>query len=323
MNLSINIQTRARPEALAHTLKHTLPNIGSPHTRVLICADEDDKATIDYLKSANFQDDRVTVSIKPREDTRGEKYQRSLTEAPGDVYLPHVDSVPILTPNFDLHITKAAKVWPDGVGCIYGPMANRSFPGFLCPTAKLVEKLGYIYSPEYPFWFIDHDLDDICRLIGRYAFVPVKADYQTGRPGKTWRMRDLTWWCNYYDASSYRRIMLAHNILERLDGPAWQKAMVKSWYPIVEQRSLAINDGVRGNALFTEAYRGDGTQPFDMEKFQEMKAEGKAEIYLRSRFENRTPPDDGYIRVFSKAQKKMREMNIEVAAVINKQKAVA
>lgn len=312
MNLSINIQTRGRPETLKETLKHTLPNIGSPHTKVLICADEDDQPTIDYLKAANFQDDRVTVSIKPREDTRGEKYMRSLTEAPADIYLPHVDQTPILTPNFDKLIVQAAENWPDGIGCVYGPMANASFPTFLCPTAKLVEKLGYIYSSEFPFWFIDHDLDDIARLIGRYAFVPVRCDSQSLRPQKTWRMRDLIFWFNYYDLGMFRRINKAHAIIDTLSQPSWMKRMLKSQYPVVEMRSRYISELGRNEALFTEAYRGDGCQPFDMEEFQKVNQCGQGREYCLSRLDNRAPPDEGYVRVFNRAQKEAALMNLEI-----------
>lgn len=318
MNLSINIQTRGRPETLAETLKHTLPNIGSPHTRVLICADEDDQPTLDYLKSANFQDDRVTVSIKPREDTRGEKYQRSLTEAPADIYLPHVDQTPILTPNFDKLILQAAELFPDGIGCVYGEMANASFPTFLCPTAKLVEKLGYIYSPEYPFWFIDHDLDDIARLIGRYAFAPVKCDSQSLRPGKTWRMRDLSFWYDYYDLGTFRRINKAHAIIDSLSGPAWHKRMLKSQFPVVDMRSRYVNEVGRQQALYVEALRGDGTQPFDMAEFEKLNAIGQGRQYCLSRFDNRAPPDEGYVRIFNRAQKEMMLMKHEVAAATGK-----
>ena len=57
--------------------------------------------------------------------------------------------------------------------------------GYQAPTAGLVAKLGYIYNPEYPFWFVDHELDDICRMIGRYVCVDVDVSTAPLRPSKT------------------------------------------------------------------------------------------------------------------------------------------
>lgn len=218
--------------------------------------------------------------MKPREDSRGEKYDRALTEAPADVYLPCVDYAPALTYGFDEMIIEASKLWPDGIGCVYTPMANASFPGLQAPSAKLVEMIGYIYSPDYPYWFNDHELDDICRMIGRYTFVDAQFDYHTHRPGNTIRLRDLAFWTDYFDAMAIERRAKARRIIdspEFLLDAGLKRALANS-YPAIEARSRNINWSVRQRAAAIEQERGESGD------------------------------DPGYARAFDRAQNKLNHM---------------
>lgn len=277
MSLTINIATRGRPELLLKTANHTYPNISRKDTTLMVSVDDDDQATIDCLAELP-QDPRVIVSVAPREESRGEKYDRALTVAPADIYLPAVDCAPFLTPGFDQIIVDAAKVFPDGIGCVYTPMVNASFPGLQAPTAKLVEKLGYIYNHEYPFWFIDHELDDICRMIGRFVFADVHFEPRPWRPGTTIRLRDLEFWTAYFDMMALERRAKARAIINGPDfiAPDWHKKILCNSYQVVEARSKNINSGVRANAATIEAQRGD-----------------------------KNPPDEGYLRAKARAEQKL------------------
>ena len=280
MNLTMIVPTRGRPNLLLETLAHTILNVSREDTKILICVDDDDKPTIDALGRLP-QDDRVRVSIKPREDSRGEKYDRALTEAKADVYLLAVDCAPVLTPAFDQHIINAARLFPDGIGCVYTPMANASFPGYQAPTARLVEKLGYIYNPEYPYWFVDHELDDICRMIGRHVCVDIDVSTAPLRPAKTIRMHDLAFWTSYFDVMTLERRLKARDIINSTDfeSPDWLKQVLCNSYQPIEARSYWINNNVRTNAAAIEAQRGETA-----------------------------PPDEGYLRAKAKADKKLIEV---------------
>ena len=280
MKLTVNIATRGRPELLLKTAKIFLDNMVLKNTALMVSVDDDDKDTIDVL-DALPSDLRVKVSVKPREDSRGEKYDRALKECPADVYLPAVDSVPILTEGWDKIILDCAKVFPDGIGVVNTPMANASFPGLQAPTAKLVEKLGWIYNHEYPFWFIDHELDDIARMIGRFVFAPVKCLQHEWRPGNTTRLRDLDFWTSYYDLMNIERRAKAREIINGKDflSPEWLKEILRNSYQVVESRSLNINAGVRRSAKEIEAGRGD-----------------------------KGPPDEGYLRAKAKAEQKLSQL---------------
>jgi hypothetical protein len=246
----------------------------------MVSIDDDDKVMLASLKSLPT-DSRLLISVKPREDSRGEKYDRALTEAPADVYLPTVDSNPITTPAFDQKIINAARLFPDGIGCVYTPMFCASFPHAQAPTAKLVEKIGYIFNHDYPFWFIDHELDDICRMIGRFVFVDVEHGKRSDMlPSNTIRLRDLEFWTTYFDLMTLERRGKAREIINSPDfqSPDWLKVVLRNSYQVVEARSANINAGVRARAAGIEADRGD-----------------------------KGPPDEGYLRAKARAEKKLSE----------------
>jgi hypothetical protein len=280
LKLTINIATRGRPELLKETIERTLPNITNPSTVLMVSIDEDDAKTTtisSWMGPKALLDKRVRCSIKPREDSRGEKYDRALTEAPADVYMPAVDFAPIVTPGFDQMILDKAKLFPDGIGVVRTPYINGVFPpGLQAVTAGWVEKVGYIYSHDYPFWYIDHEVHDVARLIGRYFEVPVKVETQEMRQSKTIRLRDLVFWCNYYDLMALERRALARSIIDGFDCPEHVKEHLRQNYHGIEHEARTINDGVRKNAAAIEAQRGDSG-----------------------------PPDEGYLRAKARAEQKL------------------
>ncbi len=222
------------------------------------------------------------ASIRPREDSRGEKYDRALTAAPADVYLPAVDCAPILTPAFDQIIINAARLFDDGIACIHTPMVTGHFPPALQAfTAEWVKQVGYIYNHEYPFWFIDHEADDMARLLCRYVPVDVAVNTAEMRPGTTWRMRDLAFWCDYYNRMTLERRMMARRIINspEFEGTPGHKIALCNNYEGVEQRSYGINNSVIANAAAIEAQRGD-----------------------------KSPPDAGYLRAKARAEQKLERL---------------
>jgi hypothetical protein len=257
MTLTIIVQTRARLGILRQTLERTLPAIAREDTRVLLAVDDDDRETVDGLDTLP-KDHRLVVSVKTREDTRGPKYDRALTEAPADVYLPSTDKVPITRQGFDQIILDAAALFPDGIGCVCTPLINASFPGLQAPTAKLVDLMGYIYPPDYPFWFIDHHLDDVCRMVGRYVTVDAGSDHFALPVPNTIGLKHLVFWSTYFDAMMPERAEQARKILAASAEPAWRRTVLESMFPHVELRSRLINEHVRANASAIEASRGEG-----------------------------------------------------------------
>jgi hypothetical protein len=283
MGLTINFGSRSRPDDLVQTLHESLPYLSRDDTKVLVSLDDDDQPSIDAIERFP-KDPRIIVSVKPREDNRGEKCDRSLTEAPNDVYVVGHDAAPIITPGWDQMIVEAARMFPDGIGVVCSGMANASFPALQAVTQRWVDVVGYTYNPAYPFWFIDHELDDLCRMTGRFVFIP-QLEVQIGprRPAKTIRLRDLSFWCDYYDLAKLRRRITAERIIAALDQPKWQKKIMRTWFPPVEARSDWIHNSIRANALAIEQDRGE-----------------------------RGEPDPGYLRAFERARQHVKAMKREI-----------
>jgi hypothetical protein len=250
-------------------------------TTLMISADDDDVSALKGLESLP-KDPRLHISVKPREDSRGEKYDRALTEAPADVYLPAIDCAPILTPGFDQIILDKAARFPDGIGVVHTQFVYRgTFPPALqAMTAGFVAKVGHIYNHDYPFWFIDHEVDDMARMIGRYFYANIDIPTGPTRPAKTHRLRDLQFWTTYYDLMALERRAKARAIIQGEDflTPDWLKADLLENYTWIENRSRLINEGVRRDAANIEAQRGDDG-----------------------------PPDAGYLRAKARAEQKLSE----------------
>lgn len=279
MGVTLILGSRGRPDALLQTLRDTLLVAARSDTRVLVCLDDDDRASLDAIPLFP-KDDRIVVSVRPREDNRGEKCDRALTEAPNDVYAVGHDAASIITKGWDQVIVDGAAKFGDGIGVVCSGMANSSFPAMQAMTKRWVEIVGYIYNHEYPFWYIDHEVDDLCRMTGRFVFIEeLEVDIFPRRPGKTLRMRDLHFWCDYYDLSRFKRRAVANRIIDALDCPDWQKDVMRTWYVPVEARSVNVNNSVRMNAFAIEQERGE-----------------------------RGEPDPGYLRAFEKARANLKAM---------------
>jgi glycosyltransferase involved in cell wall biosynthesis len=245
MTLSIILAARNRPELLRRTIEITLSNIREADTKFVIAVDDDDPETVSAAQEFEGRE-HIVVSVLPREDSYGGKYNRVLTIAPATVYLSMADYAPHITPAFDTKILDAAWLFPDNIGVVYNHMANLSFPQINGVTHGLVEKMGYFYPPYFPYWFVDHWIDDIAKLIGRISVADVWLDV-TKRPG-THDRREVAWWATFYDAGVIHRRNLARSIIQSDDfqEPEWRKKLLLSdYHMLIEERSKMTNDSAR------------------------------------------------------------------------------
>jgi len=251
VNLLISLATRGRPQQVIDTLRKSVINWAVPTTRMVVQVDEDDEPTISYLV-AHPLPNRVSMNVKPREDTIAAKWNRICAE-PADVYMSAADDDPYITPGYDAKILEAALRFPDGIGIVYGHMANASFTGIGAPTAKLVEKMGGIFPPLFPYWFVDHWVDDVARIIGRISFADVRTDQS--RAGPTQEMREPGWWATWFDAAYLMRRKQAHDIIRGKDfkTPSWLKDILLRHHPMIEFRSRWVNENVRRDERLRQA----------------------------------------------------------------------
>lgn len=252
MKLAISLATRGRPDQVVDTIRKSVVNWSNPETTMVVQCDDDDPKTADALRAAKFSD-RITINSQPREDTIADKWNRILS-VPADVYMSAADDDPYVIPGYDTKILEAAKRFPDGIGTVYGALANLSFTGVSAPTAKMCEKLGYIFPPLFPYWFVDHWVDDVFRMIGRITYADVRTDQS--HAGKTQELREPFWWATFFDASYLMRRRQARAIIDGDDfaGEPWHKELLRTHHPLIEQRSRGVNESVRQQAKQLEGW---------------------------------------------------------------------
>jgi hypothetical protein len=85
-----------------------------------------------------------------------------------------------------------------------------------------------IYPEIFPYWFVDHWLDDVARMIGRisYAEVAVKMDAKPPTQG----MREPAFWAYLFDATTEERREIARKIIDSPDfqETEWRKKLLRS-----------------------------------------------------------------------------------------------
>lgn len=255
MKLAITLATRGRPAQLVDTIKRSVCNWTEPNTALYVIADDDDPATVEAvqknqisLPGGNRTEPPLYLVIRPRPDTIAEKWNVVTELCPdADCYLVSADDAPDITPGYDTKILNAASRFPDGIGVVYGHLANASFPSVMAPTRRFVEELGYLFPPFFPYWFVDHWIDDVAKLIGRISFADVRTDQS--KAGPTQEMREPAWWATWFDAAYLMRRRQAYQIIAGDDFQETEarKQMLYAHHPLMEYRSRWVNDDVRRN----------------------------------------------------------------------------
>ncbi len=269
MKLAQSLATRGRPQKLIENVKITVSHWTDPNTVLWIMADEDDRPTIEAARALSKQiPQNVRVSVELREDALAAKWNRIVKLEPNaDLYVVDADDTSFVTPGYDSKLLDAAKRFPDGIGLVYGHMANASFTGIEAPTRKFVEKFGGIFPEYFPYWFCDHWVDDIAKLIDRISFAEVRTDQSN--VGMTQEMREPGWWATWFDCAYLFRRRQAHAIVNDPDfkEPKWRKEILLTHHPMIEYKSKWINDSVRANSEHLARY----SQPKPDERYLRVK----------------------------------------------------
>lgn len=302
MALTIALATRQRAEMAINTIERTLMNVSLPDTKIVVLVDDDDPESIEAL-SENFPEGAssgVVVSVNPRDDSVGAKFNRAIAIRPAEVYLAQVDYTPHVVYGFDQRILEAAELFPDKIGVVYNHMANLSFPEINAVTHRMAAMMGdaehraiqelmapvqehparrpaeneaiaglknltphpQMYPEHFPYWFIDHWLDDLAHLIDRIAFADVFTDSRMSQGRRTHELRDPTFWANFYDDLRPLRGYIARHLIGQMHETEWRKKLLCSGkHYLVEERSKFVNDYVRDNAkgmVIDSGAPGDG-----------------------------------------------------------------
>lgn len=274
MSLTINFVIRHRP-TLVEIVTKTLPLISRDDTVLMISADEDDDAVLSQIKQLP-KDKRIRPIVLPREDGIGEKHNRALLYAPADVYVAQTDNWVNLTPGFDQKILDAAELFPDGIGVVQSRLACLCFPWIQAITAPLAKIIGYIYPPHFPYWFIDHWMDDMARYIDRVAYVDLEMVH-VGEESvhATLGKRDLKFWSVLYDALYLHRWRDALAVIYSADfeEPKWRRKLLRQSLKRIDDYSRLASISTRRESAMADV----GQAPWpkeEEERYQRIKTRG-------------------------------------------------
>jgi len=265
-SLAINLITRGRPDMAVAWVKKTLTN--SRFADIMVSADSDDEPTIKAITEL-LPIYRFKLDVREREDALGAKHNRVLDVFPdADLYMMGVDDGPHVTPGFDKLILKAARTWPDGYVIVQNHLENLSFPSIQAVSRKIVEKMGFVWPPYWPYWFGDHWIDDIARMIGRAVFVDILTDRAQVPP--TQERRDIDFWAELYNRLYMARETQASKIIRASDFSASkaQKTALERNFILVRERSTILN------AIAVRDTIGSETAP-DSERHQRLRAKAE------------------------------------------------
>lgn len=223
MKVAVCIASRGRPELLGRAVSEILEKAELPETEIIVALDDDDNA--DY--GGDWRENpKIKISIAPREDSLGAKYNRAKELSCADVYVMWSDDVTIITPGWDRNLISAAELFPDGMGVIYfGKIPGTLQPG-IAVTAKFIERMGFFCTPYFPFWWHDTWIDEVARLSGRIVTAPVDIAPLQDLPGKSRGVRDIAFWGQFFDALRPQRVEVARKIITDGQDPPFRKVQL-------------------------------------------------------------------------------------------------
>ena len=284
MRINACIASRGRSGDLTDIVAETIDRTELPDTKVVVALDDDDPFAVDVVNVLQGLPDKFIVSIAPREDSLGAKYNRAAAAYDADLYVLLADDMQIVTPGWDRKFAEAAALSPDGIFCIY--FGNTPWPSHM-PAAyavshKLVDMMGFFMCPHFPFWWHDTTLYEIVEFIGRSVYVDIQISYEHNK-NKTRGMRDVNHWAALFAALRAQRWEIAQRIIdspENLDTPSRKEGLkivafqLSKW---LHEKDASNRDPARGQVLET-------VQGYD------------------------APNDERYQRIYQASQKLMAEM---------------
>src|ERR1700688_5001121 len=136
MSLTVCLPTLGRPETLREAVTSLIKTSVLDDTKIVIGFNDDDT-------TRNMTEvDKTVISIAPREDSLGEKYNRCARAHPADLYVAWADDCITTTQGWDKILTDAAALYPDKCGTIYfGSREGSPLPIGWAVTHKMVEKI--------------------------------------------------------------------------------------------------------------------------------------------------------------------------------------
>lgn len=261
MKISVCVPHRGSDEHLKRTVDITVANSTMATTRVIIGYDEDE---FTKEKLAIVTNEKIVVSVNPREDSLGAKYNRLAKDFEADLFVITKDHIAITTPGWDAILNELAALYTDGIGMLYFGKEphGEDLPACIAVTKKMVDIAGFgLMVPHYPFWWGNTTWDEIGWLTERILYAPVEVDYPAGFPQRN--RRDIAWWAEFFDKTRPLRCQAADKLIAAMHEPPHRRRHLKTtrerWMAMFEQRNAALR-----NAEFAGRIEQNGiVEPMD------------------------------------------------------------
>jgi hypothetical protein len=246
VKIALCVASRGRPKQLSDTLAITMAGAELPTTFAAVALDDDDDT-----RHAVAAGPRSIVSIAPREDSLGAKYNRCHSLAPADLYVVMTDDVWIAKPGWDAELARTASLFADGIGAVFfGAMQVESaLPAAYALSAKLIEKIGFFQTPDFPFWWHDTTTFELVTMMGRALYADIRLG-RYPRDGGTRGARDIAWWAAFFDLNRSRRVEIARDVIldAEFQEQPYRKAQLLGAIPQLVTMFERMNAGLRDAA---------------------------------------------------------------------------
>lgn len=220
------INTRGNPDLLTTTVIALLRLAKRPlDLRFCVRVDQDDLPTFDAINRLRKYCN-LSYVIGGRPKSLGAELNRFCHNVKADFYHVINDDVIPLTPNWDEPQVKRRDGMlekgktPAFVGCWLLPEipgGGMCTPDYPIVTRQWLDAApgGDIFTNYFPFWFDDRWLQEVSMLIHGKTVQPLPIAL-SARKNLTQRMRDVTFWFNFYLSLQDERIAQAQEIADKI-----------------------------------------------------------------------------------------------------------
>lgn len=217
LRISVLIPSRGRPSGLATAVLGLADKAsGMNDVRYVIGCDADDLETIEMALALRGHGLPVIPNVAQRQPSLGGLVNLLAAKCPADVYCSLSDDMEVLTKGWDRAIADAWRKQPDGVWW----WKSHNDITYAIVSEKWRAAAGRIFTDYFPFWWDDIWLVEVLRYATGHIGAERIEAWVRDKARTTHRMRDMTFWCDFFYSRREERKEEARRIAANLGWPA-------------------------------------------------------------------------------------------------------
>lgn len=244
MTISVCIASRGRPKLLRQCVETLTAGMVLPDTVISVALDEDDDTTEYGVKLGDVDPRRLIVSIAPREDSLGAKYNRAQQNVRADLYVLWPDDSIMPNAGWDVALLRAMNALPNRTGAIlFGHIEGVFQPG-LALTQSFIDEMGFFCPPYFPTWWLETWPIECATMSGCYIRADIEVALLHHLKGNSTGELEIAWWAKFFDDTRPIRIKTAESLI-RKNFPQHDHARLLASIPDTATHWLTSNSGCR------------------------------------------------------------------------------